>query len=157
MSKPVVLRSHGIYVLNWLGVAGLIVGFAAVAVSGPGPNPGLVDYVGVAVFGAVVALLFLRATRMRVELADSGVTVYRLLTTQQVAWEDISDVRVDYFGLHIVCRSGVVVSAGSMGKSNWSTWRGTRTSADSRVDQLRAAVETHIGGPLLGSSVDRKQ
>src|SRR6266545_4768251 len=115
VSKVVVLRSRGMHVLIWVGVVASIVGFTAATVSGPGPNPGLADYVGMAVFGAAVTLLFLRATRMRVELADGGVTVYRLFTTRRVTWQDISDVRVDYYGLHIVCRDGAVVSAGSMG------------------------------------------
>lgn len=150
MSETVVLRSRGIYGIAWACVVASIVVFPALAVTEPGPDPQPSDYVVLAIYGAACALLSLRATRMRVELADSDITVYRLFRTFRVPWQDVEDIAVDYHGLHIICRTGKVLTAGSLGKSNLSSWLGSRTSADERADQLRAAVEARTHGAQPG-------
>jgi hypothetical protein len=111
--------------------------FGATAISGPGPNPGPVDYIGTAVFGIVLGLGFLRGTRMRVELDDEGVTVFNYFSTRRVDRGALVDASADYGGLRLICADASVVTAATLGKPNWATWLHRRTQADERVDVVR--------------------
>ena len=115
------LRNRGIYAVNWAATIGALVAGIAIVIAGPTPE-GQGGYLGAAAIFLAWALGSWRATRMRVELSDAGVTVYKLGSTSNVAWLNISNVTADYTGLHIVRKDGDVVTAGSMGTSGLATW-----------------------------------
>lgn len=133
-------RSTILVAFMWLAAAGSIVIFGATAFSGPGPDPGPVDYVGTLLFGVVMAAGFLRGTRMRIEVAQDGVTVFNYLSTRRVAWEDVVDVTADYYGLRLVLANGEVVTASGIAKPNWAVWLRRRTKVDDVVDVIREYV-----------------
>ena len=80
---------------------------------------------------------------MRVELSDVGVRMFRYFDTPLVPWADISDVVVGYYGLAIIRKDGTSVRTTALGKSNWSTWTGARSSADDAVLAIVAALREH--------------
>ena len=136
------MRSRPLIAFCWCASAYLLISFTGLAISGPGPNPGPIDYIGTAIFGLVLSLGFLRATRMRIELSDRGVTVFGFVRTTFMPWSELADVSADYGGLRLVRIDGVVVTAGSLGKPNWATWLRRRTAADRRVDVIRERMLT---------------
>jgi Bacterial PH domain len=109
-----VLRPRSLVAFCWIAAVGCLAVFGAIALSGPGPDSGPIDYIGTAAFGIIASLVFLRATRVRVELDDRGITVFRVFTTEFLLWSDLADVSADYGGLRLVRNDGHVVTAGSM-------------------------------------------
>lgn len=77
---------------------------------------------------------------MRVELSEAGVRIFRYFDTPVVPWADISNVAVDYYGLAIIRKDGTSVRTTALGKSNWSRWAGTRSSADDAVEAILAEL-----------------
>jgi Bacterial PH domain len=138
-----VLRAWFVVALCWVGAIGSLVAFGAIAISGPGPNPGPIDYLTTIAFGVISSLLFLRATRMRVEVDDHGVTVCRIFTTVSIPWDELADVSVDYGGLRLMRSDGTVVTAGSMGKPSWASWFHRGDAADERVDLITYEMARH--------------
>jgi hypothetical protein len=143
-TQPVVIRSKGFHLFTWLCAGALLVWCAVVALR-PQPDGGPADYVGLAVIGSVGILGFLRATRMRLELSDAGVRMFRFFDTPFVQWAEISDAKVSYFGLTIVRIDGTKVRTAALGKSNWSRWTGAYSSADDAVWTILAARREHTG------------
>jgi hypothetical protein len=137
---PKVFRSRALYVATWVVTVAVSVMFAAVVASGPGSNPKAVDYIGTAVFGAIVSLGFFRTTRMRLEADDEGITAYGYFRTRRVPWSSITDAAANYFGLQIFVDNGQVLTVAALGKSNWSRWFKQRTQADEAADFVRARV-----------------
>ena len=133
-------RSIPLTVFTWLAAAASILGFGSTAVSGPGPDPGPVDYVGTVLFGVVMAVGFVRGTRMRIEVAEDGVTVFNYLSTRRVAWGDIVIVTVDYYGLRLALADGEVVTASGLAKPNWARWLRRRTKVDDAAEVIREEV-----------------
>jgi hypothetical protein len=133
VSDRIVLRPRWLVAFCWLAAVGFLALSGAVTASGPGPDPGPIDYIGTAAFGIVVSLVFLRAARMRVELDDRGVTVFGLFTTKFLPWSELAGVSADYGGLRLVRTDGNVVTAGTMGKPNWATWLHREAPADEWV------------------------
>jgi hypothetical protein len=116
-----------------------------VVASGPGPDPGPVDYIGASVLGVAWVLVLLRATRMRVELSDVGVRMFHYFDTPLVPWVDTSDVAAGYYGLAIILKDGTSLRTTALGKSNWSTSTGTRSSADDAVEAILTALREQPG------------
>lgn len=129
-----VLRSDALVNCCWVAVVAWIVLTPILAFTAPD----LGSAIAIGVIGLVSALGFYRGTRMRVEMTDDGLEVHKLFGTEFVAWQDISDVTVDYGGLHIEQDDGQVVTAGSMGKPNWASWAGKDVAADRRARQIEA-------------------
>lgn len=140
LSDRVVLRPISIVVFCSLAAVVSLVGFIALGASGPGPDPSVGDYIGPADFGVALFVLFARATRMRAQLDDVGVTVFGYFTTRLVSWSQLADVSADYGGLRLWCTNGDVVTVATMGKPNWSTWTHRRVRADDRVDLIEAEM-----------------
>jgi hypothetical protein len=145
MSEPVVLRSCALFYASWVAAIGVGLLFGATTIGGPGPDPRVDDYIASAALGLPFMLGFYRATRLRLELTDDGVTMFRLFTTTRVAWLDISDISVDYYGLHVRRTDGAVVTAGFLGKPNWATWLGRRSRGDEVAELLAARVLAERG------------
>ena len=137
------LRSDGVRLLLRMCTACSAVAWTAVLVAGPGPDPGLGDYIFAALFGVVMSLAFFRGTRMRIELTEAGVRLYRYWDTRFVPWGEIRDVAVGYSGLSIIRKDGTSVATVALGKSNWSKWTHTRTAADYAVTRIREAIRIH--------------
>jgi hypothetical protein len=116
VAEPIILRARWLVAACWIAAVVFLLLFVAIAVAGSGPDPGPVDYLGTVTLGVIVSLVCLRATRMRVELNDRGITVFHWFTTEFVPWVDVADVSVDYGGLQLIRTDGDVVTAGSMGK-----------------------------------------
>ena len=140
---PVTLRDPVYSIGGWVVGVGLFLMFGFVALSGPGPDPGLSDYVVTMVFGVVGALALFRATRMRMELDDDGATVVGYFRTRRIAWKDVARVEVDYRGLRLVATDGRVLTAVCLGKSNWSRWLHVETLADRATERVRWEVQRH--------------
>lgn len=137
VTERVVLRSRGYILFAWACAAGSLLLFGSTTAMGPGPDPGPVDYIGTSAFGMIMSLGFLRATRCRVELTEAGVTIFNYMATYRIEWKDLQDASVDYYGLHLRQVDGTVITVGSLGKTNWSTWFRRRTAADDRVDLIQ--------------------
>lgn len=117
-----------------------------------GSDTDLSDHIGTSIYFGIGALGFARASRMRVELSDDGLTVFKLFTTKFVSWSDLASVSADYHGMRLLRTDGVTVTAGSLGKSNWSKWDDRRVEADHRVDIVRerllhARARSEVAGP----------
>jgi hypothetical protein len=134
------IRARFYIALLWFSSITTPVALVAVAIAGPGPHPGSLDRIGAVAFGVAGGALFVRGTRMRLELDDAGITIYGYFLTRKVRWSDIAAVRADYGGLRVVTKDGEIVTAVSLGKSNWSSWLKVRTRADRIVDQLRDEI-----------------
>ena len=143
VSDRIVLRSRWLVAFCWIAAVGFLVLSGAVTASGPGPDPGPIDYIGTAAFGIVVSLVFLRAARMRVELDDRGITVFGLFTTKFLPWSELAGVSADYGGLRLIRTDGTVVTAGSMGKPNWATWLHREAPADGWVAVITYQLSKH--------------
>jgi len=145
VSGPVVLRNRLLVSFCWVAGVCSILGFAAVALTSPvppGTNP-VGGYIAVGAMGLVSGGSFLRAARMRIELADPGITVFHVFTTDDIRWADVAHVSVDYYGLRIERSDGSIVLAGSLGKSNWSKWFNLETAADDWLDAVERGVRAH--------------
>jgi hypothetical protein len=146
-----VLRNRGLYVLNRAVAVGALATCVVILIAGPTPE-GQGGYLGAAATCLAWALASWQATRMRVELSDAGVTVYKFGSTAHVAWLNVSEVRADYGGLHIVRQDGAVVTAGSMGTSGLASKLdlGNRAEVWERLIRERAEAERQqhrsIGG-----------
>jgi hypothetical protein len=141
--RRIVLRSRVLIAFCWGAAVGFFALFTATALSGPGPEPGPIDYIGTFVFGCLISLGFLRATRLRVEIEDRGITVFHLMRTQSVSWSELGSVSVDYHGLRLARTDGSVVTVGHLGKPNWAIWLRRRVAADERVAVIQREHAKH--------------
>jgi hypothetical protein len=137
--RPDVLRNEALVNGCWLGLVVSIVLTPILAAT----SPDLGAMIALGVIGVVSALGFYRGTRVRVEMTEKGLDVHKLFGTERVVWHDVSDVSVDYYGLHIKRVDGQVVTAGSMGKPNRAAWLRKEVSADRWANRIeaRAAAE----------------
>ncbi len=87
---------------------------------------------------------FVRGTRMRIEIADDGVTVFNYIGTRRVAWTEITEVTADYYGLRLLLANGQIVTASGLAKPNWAAWLNRRTKVDDVADLIRAEVERRV-------------
>jgi Bacterial PH domain len=129
-----VLRNEALVNGCWFAVLASIVLTPTLAFTAPD----LGATIAIGVIGLMSALGFYRATRMRVEMTDDGLDVYKLFGTERVAWKDISGVSVVYGGLRIERNDGQVVTVGSMGKPNWASFAGQEVRADRWARQIEA-------------------
>jgi hypothetical protein len=113
-----VLRNEALVNGCWFGLVVSIVLTPILAAT----SPDLGSIIAIGAIGVVSAQGFYRGTRMRVEMTEAGLDVHKLFGTERVMWHDVSDVSVDYYGLHIKRVDGQVVTAGSMGKPNCAAW-----------------------------------
>jgi len=137
MTRPVVLRNQVLRVFSWLAAVGVTAGTAAIVLDGP-PDSDYVSWLlALAIFLLITVSLW-RATRLRIELTDDGVTAHKLFGRQHLAWQDVGDVSVDEFGLRIMRTDGGVVTVGSMGKPRLWIWLTRESTADTWVRQVKA-------------------
>jgi hypothetical protein len=113
------------------------------AVVGAGPEPQLLDHVGPALLAPLFAAPFWRASRMRLETSDEGVRVVGFVSDHFARWEDIEEIALDYFGLHVIGRDGTRLTAAMLGQARWRKWRGRRGRNDEIADHLRARLQAH--------------
>jgi hypothetical protein len=139
-ARPIVLRNKPLYWSNWFAALASIALFVAGVAAPPGEQT-LGDQLAFGLVTLGAAAVFVRVTRMRLELTDPGVTVYKLLSTETVPWEDIADVTTDRSGLHIRTAGGSVVTAGTMGTSRWAAWFKTDANGE-WVRRIQAGAES---------------
>lgn len=130
-------RSTPLVAFLLLAAVGSILGFGVTAASGPGPDPGPLDYIGTALYGIAFAAGFLRGTRMRVEVAEEGITIFNYLSTRRAAWEEIVAVTADYYGLRVVLANHEVITASGLARPNWAAWLRRRTKVDDVVEVIQ--------------------
>ena len=129
------------------GAAVLFLAFSIVsAVQGPGPDPGPEDYVGMVIFGMLSFAGFWRASRMRLEASDTGVTVYGYFSDASASWSRIQGFEVSYNGLYVICSDDRYIRATGLGKSNWKAWAGRRSRNEDIADHL-ASLRDQYGQP----------
>lgn len=80
------------------------------------------------------------ASRMRVELGDTGARIVGYFRSRVVPWAEITGASVDYHGLHFHRQDGTRVTAMMLGKPNWAVWLGREVAADRRL----AVVEEEL-------------
>ena len=117
--------------------------FGMVAVSGPGPDPGPVDYIGTAIFGLIVAWGFWWAGRIRIEVDASGVTVVGYFRTAEIAWADIACFTADYY-FTVMRTDGSVIRSAVLGKARWRLDTNRRGPSDDVAEQLNARLEGNL-------------
>ena len=138
MQIPTTIRARWLRPACWtIAVASLIV-FGIATANGPGPHPGLLDYVGTAASGVIFALAFLRGARLRIEVDQSGITIFNFWKTRVVQWDEIAECRADYYGIKILQADGTTTTASAIGKPNWSKWLHRSTRADEVAAWLQA-------------------
>ena len=131
-----VLRNRAVVAFCWAAAAFFLVMIPVDLATTSHGTTG--DFAALITFGLVAAAFFLRGTPARIELSNTGLDVYTLFTTRCVARADVSEVSVDYGGLHIVLRDGGVVTVATMGKPNWSTWLKREAAADRWARRIAA-------------------
>src|SRR5262245_2870183 len=142
-ARPTILRNRPLYWSAWLAVAASIALLAAsIAVR---PDQALADHIALAALALGAAAVFLRATRLRVELTGRGATVHKLLSSRTIPWYDVEDVTADRLGLHIRATDGTVVTAASMGTSPWASWLNTDANGE-WVRRVKACAESRRPG-----------
>ncbi len=80
------------------------------------------------------------ASRMRVELGDTGARIVGYFRSRVVPWAEITGASVDYHGLHFHRQDGTRATAMMLGKPNWAVWLGREVAADRRL----AVVEEEL-------------
>ena len=97
------------------------------------PPEGILDRYYAVAQGLILAASALRATRLRIELDEDGVTAFNFFSTMRISWTEIVDVRATYFGLAIALADGRTLTATAVPRPDVS-WR---TKADDVADYLR--------------------
>jgi hypothetical protein len=138
--EPVVLRSRFVRWLCWISAVVALVLCVSV---GAGRHPTTADYVLGTVFGVVMAAGFIRTAQLRVVLCDVGIVVHQYFRTKRIAWSEVQAVSIGYYGLRIDRTAGRSVTSASIFRSNWSSWTHRRSSADTWLDTVQAAVDAH--------------
>jgi hypothetical protein len=115
-----VLRNGKLIVACWVAVIVALVGTPIQIATTP--HRTVDTYVALGVIGFGSAAGFCRATRLRIEMSESGLDVYKFFRTVHVPWRDVVGASADYYGLHIRLASGRTVTAASMGRPNWASW-----------------------------------
>ena len=132
-----VVRNTGLIAACWAAlVFELVWTLVAIVSSDHGPSNDIV----LGMTGLVGAAGFHRATRMRIEMNDTGLAVHRLFRTEYVAWRDVRAVSVDLGGLHIARPDGRTATASSMARSTWTAWL-RRDAPDRWVRRIEARAE----------------
>lgn len=87
--------------------------------SGPGPDPGPLEYVALSVLSAVFAAGALRTCRWAVGVSETRVVVIGLFSERSLAWWEITHCVTDDGGMHIYSDHGDVLTERYFGRPKW--------------------------------------
>jgi hypothetical protein len=138
-------RSPWLFGFGWVCSVGVLLMFGVTAISGPGPHPGAIDYVGTWLMGVVLAAALAWGTRMRIEVDATGITAVNYFSTKRVPWTEYAGAAANYNGLWIRRRNGQPVRARGIARPNWAKWLHRETRCDRVLARLEALAQEHGG------------
>jgi len=122
--------------LGWFGVGAL--GITVVVSIAVGAAAAVVPAV------LAAAVVYSAVLRPRVVLAGARLHVVNPWRSITIRWDDVLDANAGFGGVSIMLRSGAVVTAWAVQKSNLSGWVGRTTRADELAAAIRARAHTSI-------------
>ena len=140
------LRDRKLLIAVWLTTWGAVALSLGMLIATPFHTKPYGNTLGAAAFAALSVPLFARGRRIRVDVADAGITVVGYFSQRSIAWSELLDVRVGYGGMWLTLQNGAKVRVPGMGDGLLAAVRGWHTRLDEDVDRLRREINERRSG-----------
>ncbi|HXH56499.1 PH domain-containing protein [Iamia sp.] len=138
---------RNVALVAFCGAAGcaFLVLFVLLLVADPGRSPSGGSATELYLIGLGLGAVLLRGARIRVRLDDGGVTVYSLLRTHRVPWDQVVGAVADSRGLVVLRAEGRAVLVQSLGQTALASRLRPAAQGDAiaeAIDDAAAAART---------------